>query len=347
MILGDHARRVLAVDVGLPASYAEPARQVAVLRRGSRGAPLGTGVAAAGVTNVLPYDTSAYTADTRRDGSDAKSTFAGYRLVDPGYFATLGIVRLSGDDRAFRSGAALIDRRLQAQLWSGASPMTDRIENNFSDRLLTVAGVVGTVREWNQGDQTIGAVYVDYHQRPAALQAMHFVVRYSSTLADATRAVRDALASADPLVPVTIAPLDALRTGSLQDCRLLVRLAGAFGLMALLLSAAGIHAMVSFLVARQAREAAIRLALGARPADVRQRIFLQGVAPAVVGAALGLVLAIPLGRMTRTQLFQVRPSDPAILAAAGLAIVAAAVLSTVLPARRGARVDPAAALRLE
>jgi ABC-type antimicrobial peptide transport system permease subunit len=105
--------------------------------------------------------------------------------------------------------------------------------------------------------------------------------------------------------------------------------------------------MVAFAVGRQLREAAIRLALGARPSLLQRRVLLRGLAPAAAGLALGLLLAWPVGHAIRAQLFQVRPADPIVLAAVALAVVAAALLASFLPARRAARVDAAAALRQE
>jgi len=213
--------------------------------------------------------------------------------------------------------------------------------------VLTVGGVVGTVREWFQSDETVPAIYVDYHQRPAALDSMHFVVRYTGSTEAAARTVRAALAGVDPLVPATIEPLDARVRAALGDRRLLLAIAAWFGLLALLLSAAGVHAMVAFVAARQRRDAAIRMALGASAADVLRRSVAIGFAPVTVGVLAGAALALPLGRLMRAQLFHVAPSDPRAIGGAAAAVALAAVVAAWLPARRAARVDPATALRQE
>jgi len=347
--VGYDARQVLAVDVALPpSSYADPAHKLAFYDAALAALRSAPGIRAAGVTSVLPHETSAITADTQRDHAASTSVFAGYRLVDPGYFDAIGIPRLRGDERALTSGGALIDRRLQEILWADrTSPLGDRIQNSFSDRILTVAGVVGTVREWNQGDDTIGAVYVDYHQRPSNLDAMHFVVRYTGSAASAVRVVRAAIATADPMVPATVESFQDRVNATLGDRRLFMLLAGGFSAIALLLSAAGVHAMAAFLVARQRREAAIRLALGAEPSSVLRRVLGQGLLPAVAGVVIGLLCAVPLGTAMRAQLFQVRPSDPLVMVVAAAAVAIAAIMASALPARRAARIDPAAALRQE
>ena len=122
-------------------------------------------------------------------------------------------------------------------------------------------------------------------------------------------------------------------------------LSGGFAIVALLLAAAGVYAMVAFAVGRQRREAAIRLALGAHPSSLRVHVLRQGFGPSSLGVVLGLILAVPAGRAIRTQLFQVQPVDPVVLACAAATIVLAALLASVAPAMRAARVDPAAALR--
>jgi hypothetical protein len=122
------------------------------------------GVAAAGLTSVLPHVTSMHTSMTSRPGDSSPSVLAGYRMVDAGYFDAAGIPTFGGAERALRDGA-MIDRRLQQQIWDGASPVGGEVRNGFSPSPLTVSGVVGSVREWNQGDDNLGAIYVDYRRR--------------------------------------------------------------------------------------------------------------------------------------------------------------------------------------
>jgi predicted permease len=345
--VGYDARRVLAVDVALPeARYGDPDRRMAFYDAALERLRTTPGIRAAGLTSALPDNWSTNTSGTHRDGSEARVVMAGYRLIDPGYIDAIGIERLAGSERALADGA-LIDRRLQEQLWDGRTALGDRILNGFSDVPLTVSGVVGTVREWYQGDDTTGAVYVDFHRRPQRIQAMHFVVRHDGSVEAAVRSVRGALAAVDPLVPATIEPLETRTAQSLSGRRLMLVLSGGFAMVAVLLAAAGVYAMVAFAVGQQLREAAIRLALGAHPSSLQLRVLGRGFGPAGIGVALGLVLAIPAGHALRTQLFQVQPVDPLVLVVAAATIVLSAIVACVAPARRAARVDPVAALRQE
>jgi putative ABC transport system permease protein len=343
--VGYDARDVLAVDVALPeSSYSEPARRIAFYDAALETLRATPGIRAAGLTSALPDNWSIHTSGTSRDLPRARTVLAGYRLVDAGYFDAIGIGRLAGWERALAEGA-LIDRRLQDQLWEGRSPLGDRVMNGFSDVPLTVAGVVGTVREWYQGDDTTGAIYVDFRVRPQRIGAMHFVVRHDGNLPAAVQSVRRAVGAVDPLVPLTIESLEVRTAESLGGRRLMLVLSGGFAIVALLLAAAGVYAMVAFAVGRQRREAAIRLALGAHPSSLRVHVLRQGFGPSSLGVVLGLILAVPAGRAIRTQLFQVQPVDPVVLACAAATIVLAAILASVAPAMRAARVDPAAALR--
>jgi putative ABC transport system permease protein len=271
---------------------------------------------------------------------------AGYRVVDNGYFEAMGIARLPGAERALDRGEALIDRRLMQVLLEGRPPDGTRVQNSFAREVLTVSGVVGTVREWHQGDGTIGAIYVHYRRHP--LSSMHLVIRHdgraTASLADAARR---ALAGIDPLVPSAIEPFDVRVADALRGPRLLLVMALGFGAATLLLSAAGIYALVAFVAGRQLREAAIRLALGARPDMLQRRVLTQGVRPAVAGLALGLLLVPALTAAIRSQLFQTSAGDPLALGAAVIAILIAAVAASIAPARRSARIDPAVALRQE
>ena len=217
--------------------------------------------------------------------------------------------------------------------------------SGFAYAALPVRGVVGTVREWNQGDETIGVVYADYRRHPERTLAMHILVRHRQGVPSVAEEARRVLSSVDPMVPVAIGPLASEVSRALRGRRLLLVVALGFGAAALLLATAGVYAMVAFAVGRQLRESAIRLALGARPWALQRRVLLQGLIPAAAGVALGLLLIVPLGAGLRAQLFGVAPTDPLVLAAAAGAAFAAALVAAATPARRSSRVDPAAALR--
>jgi ABC-type antimicrobial peptide transport system permease subunit len=129
--------------------------------------------------------------------------------------------------------------------------------------------------------------------------------------------------------------------------RLIARLAGFFGALALVLACIGLYGLVSYEVARRTREIGIRTALGAEKQDVLRLVVGQGMRLAIAGAFLGIVLALGLMRYAKSLLFGVGAADPFIFAAVTGLLIGVTLLACYVPARRAARVDPVVALRYE
>jgi len=129
--------------------------------------------------------------------------------------------------------------------------------------------------------------------------------------------------------------------------RFIAAVVAGFAALGLLLAAAGLYGVLSFLVAQQTREIGVRMALGARPRDIGLRVQLRAGAWIGAGAILGAAASLALARTVRGLLFEVSPEDPVSLLAPVLALCAAGALAAWLPSRRAARVDPVVALRCE
>jgi putative ABC transport system permease protein len=121
----------------------------------------------------------------------------------------------------------------------------------------------------------------------------------------------------------------------------------AFGALAVLVAAVGLYGVIAYDVAQRTRDLGVRVALGARGRDVVGLVLREGVRFAALGTAIGLAVALTAGRLLAPLLFRVSPSDPAALAGAAGVVLAVAVLASLLPAWRAARVDPAVVLRAE
>jgi putative ABC transport system permease protein len=152
----------------------------------------------------------------------------------------------------------------------------------------------------------------------------------------------------DPRLPVAnVQAMEDVVTASLGRERFLFALAAAFAVVALVLGVLGVYGVLAYGVARRTREIGLRLALGARGREVASLIAWEGGRLVLSGTILGLMGAILIGRLLRGLLFGVPPLDPVTLVAAPLALAAAALIATWMPARRAARLDPMEALRHE
>jgi ABC-type antimicrobial peptide transport system permease subunit len=174
------------------------------------------------------------------------------------------------------------------------------------------------------------------------------IVRTEGDPAALRGAIREAVLAVDGSEPVSNFETmpDAIGE-SLAPRRFVVTLLGVFAAMALLMAVLGLYGVVSYAVSQRTQEFGIRVALGAGRGEILGMVVGQGVRLAGAGAAVGLVASLLLGRLLRSQLFEVSPFDPVIFAGMVVILVGAAMLASYIPARRATRVDPMVALRHE
>jgi ABC-type antimicrobial peptide transport system permease subunit len=144
---------------------------------------------------------------------------------------------------------------------------------------------------------------------------------------------------------IDVRPFLDLVAPEIRPFRLGATMFGIFGALALLLAGVGLYAVISFGVARRTRELGIRAALGARAADVVGLVFGEGVRVTMIGIAIGIVLALALGRAVEALLFGTSPRDPIVMAVVAITLLVVAAVASAIPAWRAARVDPLVALR--
>jgi predicted permease len=313
------------------------------------------GVVAAAAAGTFPLNEEGsalvdFTIDGRTAAGDARP-LAELRLVTPGYLRALGIPLVRG--RAFteadRDGAApvvLVNQSAARRYWGGADPVGSQIAWGDSARRLTVVGVVGDVRQNGLDRGAEEEVYRPVAQ--AAFTSGMLVVRTAGDPRGVEARARAAVAALDPTVPVDrVRTLADVRDASVAPRRLTATLLGLCAALALAVAAGGVGGALAFAVGQRAAEFAVRLALGATPAQVRRGVLRQAVALAGAGLAAGLALAGAGGRLMSGLLFAVTPYDGPTYAAVTLVLLGVALLASYLPARRAARVAPAAALRRE
>jgi putative ABC transport system permease protein len=188
-------------------------------------------------------------------------------------------------------------------------------------------------------------VFVPHAQHPDVFLPS-LIVRSSLPPASVAAALRARIAAYDPqLLVQEIRPMHDVVAGALSRPRFNLLLVGSFAVLGLVLAAVGIYGVVSFLVTQRTREIGIRMALGARAAHVLRLVMLEGMAPVLVGAVIGLAGSAIATRALRTMLYGVTPLDSVSFLAAPAVLATAALLACYLPARHATRVDPLIALR--
>jgi ABC-type antimicrobial peptide transport system permease subunit len=231
--------------------------------------------------------------------------------------------------------------------WPGADPIGQRLRFRSDGPWLTVAGIVGDVRQIGLADPPREEVYSSY--RAVSSQEMSMVARTRED--DPERlgaAVTAAIRSVDPEQPVfSVMSMERVIENASAERRISMVLLLLFAGMALLLSAIGIYGVMAYTTTQRRHEIGIRLALGAGARDVLRRVVGQGMRLVLLGLAAGLFGAWALSRVLASQLFDISPQDPVTYAGVAFLLGLVALVATWLPAQRATRVDPMISLRSE
>jgi predicted lysophospholipase L1 biosynthesis ABC-type transport system permease subunit len=186
--------------------------------------------------------------------------------------------------------------------------------------------------------------------RPLAQGPREYVtsveVRVAGAREPVTASLRNAIRQVDPMLPLRdISPLSDLLERGLTSERLVARLAGSFGVLALLLAAIGLYGVMGYSVSRRTNEMGVRLALGASPAGVRLLVLRESLLTSAAGVVLGLVLLLPVQGVTGRLVYGVSPRDPATVVLGTTLLLAATAVAAFVPAWRASRIDPVDAIR--
>jgi putative ABC transport system permease protein len=283
------------------------------------------------------------------------------RVVSRDYLRAIGARVIEGRGFDERDGAGkpqvmLINRALARSGYLGDHPIGRQVYGPGRSPW-EVIGIVDDMRQFNLDQDPDPQIFIDYRQDtppPAPQQALgpppapYLAIRASGDPAATVAALRGAVRALEPQASVdNVATLGEIVTNSLSRPRFYAVLLGVFAAVAVILTAIGIYGVMSYAVAQRTREIGIRMALGARRADVVGLVLQQGVAVTAIGIGLGLAGAAALTRYLEALLFGVTRLDPLTLASAAAAFAGVATIASAIPARRASRVDPLVALRCE
>jgi putative ABC transport system permease protein len=314
-------------------------------------------VGAAAFINELPLrgaggvSLTVYPEGRRPETMDVKYMAQDLR-VTPDYFRALGIDVLAGrsprpvaDTSA--TGEVAINLEMARLFWPGRNPLGERLEMpGFSGRNWVVVGLVANVRPRDLEAEIIPQVYYSLLDTPYDNAAL--VGRGRVPAETLSRALQDAVRAVAPAQAVyNVRTMEDVIARAIAPRRTNTVLVASFGLLALLLAGIGVYGVMAFGVARRTREIGIRMALGAEPWRVLRGVVGEGLLLAMIGTAAGLAGAWMLSRVLSGLVYGVTTRDPLAFTIAPLALLAAALLASLLPARRATRVDPVEAIRVE
>jgi predicted permease len=268
--------------------------------------------------------------------------------IGPEYFAAARVPLLEGrvfEERDDAGGpVVIVNETLARQLWPNRSAVGRRL--TVDGVVCDVVGVVGDGKYQNVWEAPRGAVFRPLGQDVPALATV--LVRSRRALADLAPVVRETIRQVDGDVAIyDVRPMSVhLDNGSAFFIfRLGAFIASMFGGMGVLLASIGLYGMIAYHVSQRTNEIGVRMALGARAADIIRDVLVRGGSYAFIGIAIGVVLAGVLARMLRTLLIGVSPFDPLTYAAVAFLLVSICLVASFVPARRATTVDPVIALR--
>lgn len=293
-------------------------------------------------------------ASTRGDSSSARTEQRiRHNSVGPDFFSAMGLPLLTGrgfgpQDTETSPKVAVISEALARRLFPDSTPLGKRFGRGGPEHSEDIE-VIGVVKDAKYGDlmeEPQPMAYYPYSQNINYLSnfEVNFLGDPSAIVAETRRAIKEV----NREMPIVEAVRMSEHVGrSLVQQKLIARLSSFFGLLALLLACIGLFGIMSYSVAKRTNEIGIRMALGAGRTDVLRLVMREGLAPVLIGVAIGIPAALLGGHLITSLLFGLTPADPLTICLATLSLLAVAALAAYLPARKASRVDPMTALRCE
>jgi putative ABC transport system permease protein len=314
------------------------------------------GVQFAGIVDLVPVDLHFSREAVFPEGATVESASKAPRAmtsrISPGYFQTMDTRIIRGRDFTLQDdenapAVAIVNETFARHFWPGQDPVGKRFSQEKTDSpKMQIVGVVrdGKYAGLNEPPQPYFCIPIFQSYSGATT----LVVRTNDDPHRAIADIRNEIRQMDPHLPISLAKtLTEKMAAPLLPARLAASVLGILGIVALALAAIGIYGVMSYAVSTRIHEIGIRVALGAKASDVLSLTIGQGMTLVLIGSAFGISLALALTRLARSMLFGVSSADPFTYIGVAVLLLAVALLACYIPAQRGTRIDPVAALREE
>ncbi len=355
---GFDSKNLLTVRLLLPSSkYGQDSQLLGFFKQLVERLQSLPGVRSAGAISVLPFGSGGAATSIEVEGRPApppgQDLVGDVRVVDGGYFGTMGIPLLQGRtfterELAQETHVVIINEAMAREFFPGEDPIGKRVTIAMKKENVPNE-IIGVVRDVRHKDLETPARAMTYWPYPElTYSGLTLVVRTESeplALADAIRREVLALDKDQPIADIST--MEHLLSDSVSGARFSTMLLSVFAGLALLLAAVGIFGVMSYGVSERTHEIGVRMALGAQASHVLALVVRQGMVLTLVGIVIGLVAAFGVTRVMASLLYGVSPTDPLTFAAISVLLASVALLASYLPARRATKVDPMIALRYE
>ena len=349
---GFAAEQILTMEVSLPLARYPEGDQMPFYQQLEERVSALPGVSQVGAINILPLSNNYNSEGVQIEDHpmpEGQGAAPQVRSVTPGYFRAMGIPFMKGREFDRRDVAdapqvVIISEAMAKRYWPGeADVIGKRVIHQRATRV--VVGIVGDVKHLALDESDVPMLYQP-HTQQSSYHTMRLVVRTHADAAALTAQVRDALNQMDRNVPLSqVATMASSLDKNVAEPRMRALLLGFFAGLAMVLAAIGVYGVVAYMVGQRTQEIGVRRALGARAGDVLMMLLSEAMRPVAIGMAIGIAGAYALTRLLAAMLFGISATDVTTYAVACGVLAVAALLASIIPARRALGVDPITAVR--
>jgi predicted permease len=351
---GFRAEGLISVDLNMQRLQIALQARAAALREYQNRLSAIPGVTSAAQIGFTAVSGSGWNENVWAEGGDGKRQNSYFNRAGAGYFKTMGTSLVAGrefDDRDSLNApkVAIVNEAFVKRFFGEGNPVgrTFRVEGNAgqADPIYQVVGVVRNTKYYELREDFLPIAFLPMSQEETPGVGGTWVLRTQIPAGDVFRAVKSTMAAVHPEIQLYFRIMSQQLEESLLRDRLMATLAGAFGLLAGLLSTLGLYGVISYMVARRRNEIGIRVALGAGRGSVIRLVLREAAVLLAIGLAIGIGFTLWASKAATTLLFGLKPNEPVILAGASALLAAVALLASFLPAQRASRLEPMRALR--